>query len=157
MCRISKAYIFQLSWNYNNPIPLKRNGDCRKNEDVLCFPCITGSSLGFLKMIGMKAWRCRLTNWFITSFKPFLTWLWLAKWCKLNFVSIQPFNNSFNQHLLSTYYMRSIEPEPLNWKMRKKVLFLTKNSEPSKDASLSSYVLPSYQSGSGVVSNRRLL
>jgi hypothetical protein len=52
---MSKPYIFQLSWNYNNPVSLRRNGGCYKNEDVLCFTRKTGSILGWIKVIGMMA------------------------------------------------------------------------------------------------------
>lgn len=53
MYRMSKFYIFQLSWNYNNFVFFRRNGGCYKNEDVFCFIRKIGSIFGWIKVIGM--------------------------------------------------------------------------------------------------------
>lgn len=124
MHRVSMSYIFQLSWNYNNPMSLKRNGGCCQNEDVLCFTFTTGSIPGWIKMTGMKAWRCCLTTWFVTM----STWSWRDEWYKVILVFIHSLSHSFSQHVVSTYHMQSIDRGPLNSKMKKKMFLLARDS-----------------------------
>lgn len=128
---MSKPYIFQLSWNYNNPISLRRHGGCCKNEDVLCLTCITGSVFGWTKMIGMKTCRCCFTNILVTSSKPCL-----HDHGELNDVIkslfIHSFNHSFNQHLVSTYHIQSSSLGPLNSKIQKNVFLLARDSNVVK-------------------------